>query len=142
MQPLLLIFAITAIFSVQSPSLLGHFKGAVINVKGSKIKAARITVAGNGFIRRLTSTKVGKFEIDLPPGTYRILVEKSGFARYELTNLEIRPNEQASFTFRLEPRNRQSSLPQQESCLTAAAEQSLAADGAIASFSNSLFLRG
>jgi len=53
---------------------------------------------------------------------FRILVEKSGFARYELTNLEMSPNEQAAFTFRLERRNRQSSLSQRERwCITAAA---------------------
>jgi hypothetical protein len=68
MRPLVLIFAMTTIFSVQSPSVLGHFKGTVLDVKGSKVKAARITVEGNGFIRRLTSTKAGQFEIDLPPG--------------------------------------------------------------------------
>ena len=142
MRPVLFIFAMTTIFSVQSSSVLGHFKGTVLDVKGSKVKTARITVERNGFIRRLTSTKAGQFEIDLPPGTYRIVVEKFGFARFELTDLEIRPNEQAAFTFRLEPRNRQSSLPQREKCLTAAAEQSLAADGAIVFFSSDLFPQG
>ena len=34
MRPLLLIFAMTTIFSVQSPSVLGHFKGTVLDVKG------------------------------------------------------------------------------------------------------------
>ena len=97
------------VFLSQSSPALGHFRGVVQDVKGSKIREARITVTGEaGFQKRFVSNKKGQFELYLLPGIYRILVEKSGFANYELTHLEIKSNASEEFVFKLERRNPQS----------------------------------
>ena len=89
MKAILLVATFASIILVQSPSTVGHFKGIVRDVKGSRINEASITVEGTDFHQRLRSKRSGRFELDLPPGTYRITVEKSGFANYELTELVI-----------------------------------------------------
>ena len=113
MKALLLAFSLILspqVFSGQRSSpAFGHFRGVVQDLKGSKIRGAKITVNGEGGLqRKLASNKRGQFELDLPPGSYRILVEKSGFANYELTELDIRPNTAKEFVFKLERRNLQS----------------------------------
>ena len=105
-----LILSLQVLLSAQSPPPpVGHFKGVVQDLRGSKIGEARITVNGeDGWLRKLASNKRGEFELDLPSGTYRIVVEKSGFADYELTNLSIESDAAKEFVFKLERRNRQS----------------------------------
>ena|SRR5215470_18076528 len=113
MKALVLAFSLimsSQLSSAQSSSpALGHFSGVIQDLKGSKIREARVTVNGvAGFQQKLVSNKRGQFQIDLPPGTYRILVEKSGFASFELTDLEIEPNSTKECIFKLERPNRQS----------------------------------
>jgi hypothetical protein len=85
-----------------SLSFTGHFRGTVVDVRESRIKDAKVTVDGEGRQRKLDSNASGEFEIDLTPGIYRITVEKAGFVKFELTNLEIKSNSQRESTFQLE----------------------------------------
>ena len=92
---LVLVFSSPAVPEI-SPSLDGHFRGIVVDGKEIRI------VDGEGPQRKLESNASGEFEIDLAPGIYRITVEKAGFVKFELTNIEIRASSKKEFTFQLE----------------------------------------
>ena len=98
---LVLVFTSPVVSGI-SPSLTGQFRGIVVDVKESPIKGAKVTIDGEGLQRKLESNASGEFEIDLAPGIYRITVEKAGFVKFELTNLEIKSNSEREFTFQLE----------------------------------------
>ena len=108
MKILLTIIIVTAIAGAQSSASVGHFKGAVIDEKGTPVKGAKILVEGSNLKRTLRSDRLGQFEVDLAPGTYRITIRKSGFADYQLTDLDIELDRSREFAFRLELRNPQS----------------------------------
>jgi carboxypeptidase family protein len=63
---------------------------AVITAKSGKVK------------RKFKSDKAGIFEVCLPAGTYQIIVEKYGFKRYILNDVEVKPNETAKINLDLE----------------------------------------
>jgi hypothetical protein len=86
---------------IQSGS--GTFVGVIVNMKGKRIRGASVTVTGTSFTREVKPNRDGYFELDLPVGTYKITVKKSGFATYSLTELEIKSNGGYSHVFRLEP---------------------------------------
>jgi len=82
---------------------LGTFDGVIVNVKGKRIRGASVTITGVGFPRNVKPTRDGYFELELPPGTYKITVKKPGFATYSLVELEIKSGGAYSHVFRLEP---------------------------------------
>jgi len=88
----------------------GVFQGRIVDVNGKIIRGASVTVESANFTRSVRPNPAGHFGTELPPGVYRITVKKSGFATYQLTNVEIRAGGHASHVFQLEPSNRQSAI--------------------------------
>lgn len=62
---------------------------AAIMIKGTKLK------------RKLKSDTEGKFEVSLPPGTYKITVEKYGFKRY-INDVKITADTNLPVTVKME----------------------------------------
>jgi hypothetical protein len=81
----------------------GTFTGVIVNVKGKRVRGTSVTITGVGLPRSVTPNRDGYFELQLPPGTYKITVKKTGFATYSLTELEIKSGGTYSHVFRLEP---------------------------------------
>jgi hypothetical protein len=88
----------------------GVFQGRIVDANGKIIRGASVTVESANFTRAVKPNPAGHFGIELPRGVYRITVKKSGFATYQLTNVEIRAGGYASHVFQLEPSNRQSAI--------------------------------
>ena len=81
----------------------GSISGVIVNVKGKPIRGASVTITGVGSPRDVKPNRDGHFELDLPPGTYKITVKKPGFLTYLLIELEIKSGGMFSHVFRLEP---------------------------------------
>ena len=80
----------------------GIFRGVIIDINGKRIEGASVTVEGTDLKREVTPNQEAYFEIDLPVGTYKITVKKSGYVTYQLTNLEIKSGGEFSHVFRLQ----------------------------------------
>ena len=81
---------------------LGTFRGIVVDIKGDRVRGASVKVEGTDFTRDVEPNRKGYFEIDLPAGVYEVTVNKSGFATYRLTHLEVKGGDEQSHIFRLE----------------------------------------
>ena len=69
--------------------------GTVFDKSHAAVAGAKVTLANpvRGMQRETVSSTTGEFEfLALPPGTYRITVEKEGFNKYEQANLQLLVN--------------------------------------------------
>jgi len=69
--------------------------GVVTDKSGASISDATVTLSntGQGFQRDTKTNKAGEYEfLSLPPGTYVLTVEMTGFQKFEQTNLELLVN--------------------------------------------------
>ena len=66
------------------------------------IAKAVITAKSGKVRRKLKSDRAGRFEFCLPAGTYQITVEKYGFKRYIVNDLEVKPNAMATVNLDME----------------------------------------
>jgi hypothetical protein len=67
-------------------------RGTVLDKSGAAIAGAKVTITNNGqALQRTTeSDNSGEYKfLALPPGTYTLSVEKSGFRRFERTSMEL-----------------------------------------------------
>ena len=79
--------------------------GKVLDSTRALVAGATITLENQaqGFSRSATSSSTGEFEfLALPPGTYVLTVEKSGFKRYQQTHLQLLVNVPTSVNVLLE----------------------------------------
>jgi hypothetical protein len=79
--------------------------GTVIDNTGAAIAAAEVTVSGigTGLERRATTNDFGSYSIPfLPPGDYRITVQKTGFRQVTRDNVRLEVNQTARVDFTLE----------------------------------------
>lgn len=90
----LLVF--TALFLVTLTQLMGQnvgtLKGTVTNAAGAAVPQANITIRSNssGFSQSVITDATGNFTIsNLPPGTYNVSVEVSGYKRLSQENVQI-----------------------------------------------------
>src|SRR5579863_603225 len=76
-----LVFALTAIAQIQN----GQFAGTVTDPSGAAVANAKITIvnSGTGLSVIATSNATGAYQVsELPPGTYKITVEATGFKTF------------------------------------------------------------
>ena len=69
--------------------------GVVTDKSGASIADATVTLSntGQGFQRDTKTNKAGEYEfLSLPPGTYVLTAEMTGFQKFEQTNLELLVN--------------------------------------------------
>jgi Carboxypeptidase regulatory-like domain len=85
----------------------GAISGTVLDVNGGSIGGADlqiISTATGSLLRRLTTEADGLFEVTLlPPGTYIVVVNKSGFAEAKASGIEVRVTETTKLTITLKP---------------------------------------
>src|SRR5260370_29390375 len=77
----ILMFALTAVAQIQN----GQFAGTVTDPSGASVANAKITISNQatGLSVTATSNATGAYSVpELPPGTYKITVEASGFKTY------------------------------------------------------------
>ena len=70
----------------------GAITGTISDASGALIPAAKITLTNpaTGFKTETVSTATGNYTLGgIPAGKYSLLVESTGFSRYEQTNIEV-----------------------------------------------------
>src|SRR5271154_4028627 len=85
----------------------GAISGTVVDVNGGTVPDAEVqivSVATDSLVRKLTTGSDGTFITTLlPPGTYYVVVNKSGFAAAKATGIEVRVTETTSLNVSLKP---------------------------------------
>src|SRR5207302_9429208 len=73
---------------------LGRISGFVKDPSGATVPNAKVSVQNNsGVDREATTNESGYYTItNVPPGSYKMSVEASGFKRYESTNNKLDPS--------------------------------------------------
>jgi Carboxypeptidase regulatory-like domain/TonB dependent receptor len=87
-----LLFVVTCAWAQTGTTSL---RGVVIDKTGATVANARVTLinAGQALKREMTTNNLGEYEfLALPPGTYALTVELSGFRRFEQKNLQLLVN--------------------------------------------------
>jgi hypothetical protein len=72
-----------------SSAQTGRMVGMVVDVNGSRIAGATITVEREKFERVVKSDEEGRFEVEAPSGTYELTVEQPGFKKFHLPNFRF-----------------------------------------------------
>jgi hypothetical protein len=95
----------SAAFLLAQELTTGTIVGLVQDPSGALVPGATITVTNTatGAERRVTSAQTGDFSVPgLPPSTYDVRVEQSGFRAYQVQGLELRINQVLRLNVRLE----------------------------------------
>jgi uncharacterized membrane protein len=79
-----------------------RISGVVLDRNDARIVGAAITIKNEGFVRRVRSDDEGRFELELPAGTYEISVEQRGFKTYKLSSLRVDAGATAQIDIHLE----------------------------------------
>ena len=80
----------------------GGIAGRLRDLCEEGIAEAAITAKSGRVKRKSKSDKAGNFEFCLPAGTYQIIVEKYGFKRYIVNDVEVKPNAMATVNLHME----------------------------------------
>src|SRR5580704_5737005 len=81
-------FGLTAAAQTGTSSL----RGVVVDKSRAAVSGAKVTIqnAGQGLEREAVTSASGEFEVlALPPGTYKVTIEKDGFGKYEQDSLQL-----------------------------------------------------
>src|SRR6266852_2174480 len=85
----------------------GAIGGAVVDTSGGAISGAEVQIINTStesVVRKLPTNADGEFFAPLlPPGTYSVVVNKSGFAEAKVAGIEVRVTETTRVTFTLKP---------------------------------------
>src|SRR5713226_7151442 len=103
-----------AIFSLSSGRVLygqggatGAISGQVVDSSGSSIADAEVQImnsATEALVRKIPTTAEGTFVATLlPPGSYSVVVNKSGFSEAKADGIEVRVTETTRVTIALKP---------------------------------------
>jgi outer membrane receptor protein involved in Fe transport len=84
--------ALFATSSMAQTSTTGSIEGLVTDPNGAAVRGATVTVTSSNLISAQTATTGddGRYQIgNLPPGTYKVTVEASGFGKFEQGNIGV-----------------------------------------------------
>src|SRR5215471_17145768 len=84
--------ALFATSAFAQTSTTGSIAGLVTDPNGAAVKGATVTATSPNLIRPQTATTGddGRYEIpNLPPGTYKVSIDASGFGKLEKTDIAV-----------------------------------------------------
>lgn len=82
-------------------SALGYLAGVVLDTNNSAVAGATVTVEGERAKHTITTGQDGSFNVQLPPGTYRIRAESRGFCLCRRAAFRLRPSTTTTINLRL-----------------------------------------
>ena len=80
----------------------GRLAGRLRDLCEAGIAKAVITAKGGKVKRKFKSDGAGRFEVCLPAGTYQIRVERYGFKRYIVNEVQVKPDSVVSVDLDME----------------------------------------
>jgi hypothetical protein len=84
-------------------TLHGSLGGIIVDPSGAVVGKAKITMVGPGGSETASSDLAGRFSFNLPPGSYSIKAEASGFKATEIRQVAVLDNQISSIQLELEP---------------------------------------
>src|SRR5262245_60701239 len=84
--------ALFAVSAMAQTSTTGSIEGTVTDPNGAAVKGATVTVTSPNLISPQTATTSdsGRYQIlNLPPGSYKVVVEGQGFGKFEKENVAV-----------------------------------------------------
>ena len=84
--------ALFAVSAMAQTSTTGSIEGTVLDPNGAAVKGATVTVTSPNLISPQTATTndSGRYQIlNLPPGSYKVVVEGQGFGKFEKENVAV-----------------------------------------------------
>src|SRR5215472_1069054 len=87
-----LLVAILVAVPLLAQTFRGGIAGSVVDSSGAVVPGAAVKITNNatGLSREQDSTASGDFSFpDLPPGLYKVTINKAGFRTAELNNVEV-----------------------------------------------------
>src|SRR6185295_13271447 len=84
--------ALFATSAMAQTSTTGSIEGLVTDPNGAAVRGATVTVTSSNLISAQTATTGdnGRYQIlNLPPGSYKVSVEASGFGKFEQDNVAV-----------------------------------------------------
>jgi hypothetical protein len=100
-----LIVATLAVQAAPAQSIFGEIRGTVTDQSGGVIAGASVTATnkGTGEVRTAVTDEVGNYSlVNLPAGTYDVVVENTGFRKAAAHNVTVRAREIARSDMKLE----------------------------------------
>jgi hypothetical protein len=79
----------------------GRVVGKVVDIDESPIPDATVTLKGSAETYKTTTDRSGEFSIELPQGTYSMIVWRSHFYESERSKFAVNENEIVKFNFQL-----------------------------------------
>ena len=95
---ILFLFAVCSGFQMRTTGVAG----LVLDVNEARIAGATITVQNDEVKKIARSDDEGRFEVNVPPGTYHITVEQPGFKKFRLANFRVRDEATESINIQME----------------------------------------
>lgn len=81
----------------------GRLKGSILNRAGELVAGAVITAeGGDGRVREVGYTEEGAYQLDLPPGVYRVTVSSARYYSLRRRRVRVRAGRTATINFTLE----------------------------------------
>src|SRR5579864_2513537 len=87
------------------PQATASLRGTISDPLGAVIPEAVVTLInlGNSSTRQIATDKTGQYQfLQMPPGTYRIIVEKPGFSKVSEDNVVLQVNTPSTLDLRME----------------------------------------
>lgn len=106
--PILLVLLFVSLVSGFAQSTAATLSGTVTDERDAVVAGATVTVSNTatGFQRIVTTNESGSFSVPLlPPSTYQVTVERTGFAPFEVPNLVLNVNDVRSLKINLKVGN-------------------------------------
>ncbi|MCV5639189.1 carboxypeptidase-like regulatory domain-containing protein, partial [Escherichia coli] len=86
------LFSLCVVSAAQSQATTGNIEGRVVDQQGAVVVGATVTATNQqtGLTRSVTTDENGEYRlILLPPGSYTVRVERSGFAPAEARDVVV-----------------------------------------------------
>jgi Carboxypeptidase regulatory-like domain len=71
---------------------IGKIKGLILDANGARVARAVVRIENAKLKREVKSGAEGNFEVELPSGVYRIVIQAHGFRKFEYSPLNVKPN--------------------------------------------------
>src|SRR5579864_7497613 len=103
--------AVVLLFGLLAASVIGfsqstsQLRGTITDPQSAAISTARVTLSstGTGFNRQTLTNASGEYQfLQVPPGTYKVVVEMAGFTPLTRTDIQLLVNTPTTLDLRME----------------------------------------